>query len=108
MYQHHLRQLVTSFIGGHLYDLKKAPRRNPTQAQDTTLFYNITINTQYSTEWLVIWIEYLFHLGGSVTCLIRNNPDDQAPQELIVYVTGLNGDLQTSSGDVSFGYKVYW
>ena len=50
---------------------------------------------------------FLFLIDHSVTCLIRNNPDDQAPQELIVVVTGLNGDLQTGSGDVFFGYKVY-
>ncbi|XP_033647915.1 plexin-B-like [Asterias rubens] len=51
-------------------------------------------------------LEMYYLTGSSVTCLIRNNPDNQAPQELIVYVTGLNGDLQTGSGDVSFGYKV--
>ncbi len=48
----------------------------------------------------------LLNFDHSVTCLMRNNPDDLTPQELIVTVTGLNGSQQSGTGDVTFGYKV--
>ena len=45
-------------------------------------------------------------LNDSVTCKTRSNSDELTLQQLLVNITGANGNEQLSTGDPTFGYKV--